>query len=520
MFSLLKKFFSKKTLKEKGTAANQEYSSQLSKSLDKNLKELKPYIDRNFDIILRPVSVTKPNGVKGAVIYIKNMPDQESLQQDILRPLMNYSNTEDFARNGLNYLVDLIYKSSLSVGEIKKSLSSPEVLQSMFAGLVIVMVDGYDQALIIDITKPEHRAIDEPTTERTIRGSREGFIEDLSVNISLIRKRLADPNLVIEKTKVGRRSRTNVAIIFIEDIADPNIVQEIRDKISKIDTDGVITTSYLEQLMEDNPYSVFPQIRSTERPDKIIPELLEGRVVIMVNGTPRAIIIPSLFVSFLQATEDYNERFYVGSVDRLFRYLAFFLSISLTPLYIALLSFQPELIPFDLLVSLAMSREKVPFPIVVEVLIQEIIIQLVVEAGLRLPVTIAQTVGVVAGIVLGQAAISANLASPAIIIIIAMTTIATYSLPNYSLVLATRLIRFMMLLATSMFGLFGFSLGWLLILAHLTSLESMGVPYLSPLAPTRFRDLKDALIRAPNWTLNKRPQSIPHQDDRRQGGVS
>lgn len=246
-------------------------------------------------------------------------------------------------------------------------------------------------------------------------------------------------------------------------------------------------------------------------------ELLEGRVAIMAEGTPWVLIVPTLFVSFLQASEDYYDRPMLTTVNRMARYLAFIMAVSLPALYISLLSFQPELIPYELFVILAQARSEVPFPVLVEVLIQEIIIQLVVETGLRLPTSIGQTVGVVAGIVLGQAAISANIASPAIIMVITITTISTFSLPNYSMVLATRLIRILFVLATAIFGLFGFSLGWFILLTHLISLESMGVPYFSPFGPVRFRDLKDAMLKGFIYWFKYRPQSIPVLDQKRQG---
>ncbi|NLB88321.1 MAG: spore germination protein, partial [Syntrophomonadaceae bacterium] len=436
MFAFIKRFFNKKPINTNPSKEKKDYI--LSTKLEDNLNYFMPYVNRNVDVIYRPITLNTVNGTQAAVIYISGIADQDFLQRDILRPLMNHINGEDFKSNGINYLIDFLYKSSITVGKISQTNDKNKILNSIFDGLVVIMIDGHNQAIMVDITHPEHRSIDEPPTERTQKGSREGFVEDLTVNISLIRKRLPDPNLIIEESKVGRRTRTDVAIVFIEDIADPNIVQAVRDKINNIDIDGITSLGEIEQLMEDNPYSVFPQFMTTERPDRVVAQLLEGRIVIITSNSPEAMILPSIFIGFLQASEDYSDRPYVATVNRMFRYLAFVLSISLSPLYIALLSFQPELIPFDLLVTLIQAREKVPFPVVVEVLIQEAIIQLVVEAGLRLPVTIGQTVGVVAGIILGQAAISANLASPAIIIIVAMTTIATYSLPNYSMVLATR----------------------------------------------------------------------------------
>lgn len=492
-------------------------NTKLPRNIEEKISLLRPYIQKNSDIVSRPFFINGRENLHAIVIYMEGVIDTENLNQDILKPIMLQMNQEQLENKEIQHFINRIYQTSLTVGQIKKIDTLDMLIQNIFDGLTILMFDGYAEVLVIDIRGGETRAISEPETEKSIRGSREGFIENLVVNIGLIRRKLRDPNLVVEKMIVGKRSRTDVAILYIKDIADPKIVVDIKTKVNKIEIDGILTTGYIEQLIEGSPYSFFPQIQETERPDKIAAHLLEGKIAIMANGTPFVLILPSLFVQFLQTTEDYFDRTYIGSFTRALRHIAFFLAIFLPGIYVALLSFQQELIPFDLIVSLASSRKEVPFPVAVEAFLQEFIIQLLTESGMRLPTPLGQTVGVVGGIILGQAAISAKLASPAIIIVTAITTICTWVIPNPSMSNAARILRLPVLLFASFFGLFGLSLCLLIILAHLSSLESMGgVPYFSPYAPTRYDDIKDSFFRTFLWKMKKRPASIPVQDKQRQ----
>lgn len=501
-------------------SANRESSYipdlKLSNNLDENLDLLKPYIEKNADIISRSFYMDARGEQSGQAIYINGITDHDTLSQHILRPLMLRAANKGQYDPGIGSLADFISKTSIMVGQISKSNNLYKLVESIFDGMLLLLFDGQDEALIVDIHAGQQRAVDEPPGERSTRGPREGFIENLDVNLTLLRRLLKDPRLVVQKTIVGNRTRTPVAIVYIEDVADPHLVQEVQNRINKIDTDGIVATGYIEQFIEEHPYSLFPQVWSTERPDRAVMKLLEGRILISADGTPLVLMLPSLFIEYFHTSEDYYERAIVASYIRLLRYVAFFIAVSFPALYIAILSFQPELIPADLLISLARARKEVPFSVFFETIIQELIIQLVIESGLRLPASIGQTVGVVSGIILGQAAISAKLASPGIIVIIAITTIATFSLPSSGLVLATRLLRLPVIVMSASFGLFGFSMAWLIIITHLSSLTSIGVPFLAPLAPTRFADLKDSLIRTFVWKMKKRPVSIPMQDRERQ----
>ncbi|PKM78394.1 MAG: spore germination protein [Firmicutes bacterium HGW-Firmicutes-15] len=491
--------------------------TQLPAALNDKMQMLQPYLQKGADIITRPFYLEGEPPLSAVSIHLNKVIDDEALNQHILRPLMLNCRRESIQDLGAQNLIDAIYKTSITASQIRKINTFAALVQTIFDGFTVLLFDGIEEVLVIDIHGGEFRAIDAPPAEQTMRGSREGFIEILDVNIALVRRRLRDPNLVVEKTLVGTRTRTQAAILYIADIADPKIVSEVKSRIDQMNLDGIVASGYVEQFIEDNPYSIFPQTFTTERPDRMVPLLLEGRIGIIVNNTPLALVVPALFVQFIQASEDYYERSIFSSYIRILRYLALLVAISFPALYIALLSFQPELIPYDLVISFSRARSSVPFPVIVEALVMEIIIQLVIEAGLRLPQQIGQTVGVVSGIILGQAAISAKLASPIVILIISVSIICTYALPSASMVLTTRLLRLPIMLLAATFGIFGISFGWMIVQTHLIGLESIGVPYFSPLAPMRYPDLKDSFIRVFLKKMNRRPVSIPMQDRKRQG---
>lgn len=488
----------------------------LPKSFDDKMALLRPYIEKNHDLVARSFYLDREMKAPACAVYFSNVIDDKKLNEHILKPLMLHSGgwkTSDFKNTRR---LDRIILTSIFLGKVSKSDNFAAMVHSLFDGMLVLIFDGIQQAVIIDIHGGQLRAIQEPPAERAIRGPREGFIENLDINIAMIRRHLRTPRLVIKKTTVGKRTRTPVGLVYIDDIVDRNVLAKVNELLDSIDTDGVLNAGAISQMIDTNPFSPFPSTWTSERPDKCIAQLLEGRVALLIDGTPTAVFFPTLFVEFFQGVEEYQERTYVGSYLRLLLYIAFFIAISFPALYVALSSFTPELLPVNLLVSLAQARKEVPFPVLVEILVQEFIIQTVIESGLRLPGPVGQTAGVVAGVILGQAAISAKLATPAVIIIIAITTISTYSLPAGPLVQATRILRLPLIILTAIFGLYGFSLGWLLMLAHLCSLETFGVPYFSPFAPMRFADLKDSLVRVWLWKMNKRPLSIPSQQKKRQ----
>lgn len=486
---------------------------ELPAKLSQKMELLSAYLQQNRDVVSREFRLKGKKKLSAVVIFMQGITDYQSLNRDILLPLMNL----EFAGNSSpRDFIEEVTTSILTVGEMKTVTTASAMIQSIFDGLTVLMFDGISEVLAIDIRSGEYRQIQEPLLDHAVRGPRESFTENIITNISLVRRKVRDPNLVVESLVLGQRSRTEVAILYIKDIADPGIVAEIRRRLAQINIDGVLSAGQINQLIEDKTYSIFPAARTAERADMVADNLLEGRIAIASGESPYMLIYPTLFIEFFRSLDDSHERSIVGSFIQPLRFIAFFIAVSLPAIYIALFAFQPEFIAHNLLIGVERSRSEVPFPVVFEALIIELLLQLIIEAGLRLPTPLGQTVGVVTGIVLGQAAITAKLASPSIIIIIAIATLSTYVIPNYSITQSVRILRVLMIIASATFGLFGFILGWLMILGQLADLESIGVPTMAPLAPTRFADLKGALIVPPLKKRKNRPVSVPIQDKKRQ----
>ncbi len=481
----------------------------------KNISDrLRKDLSGNADVVIREFFIGGNENIDAILIYLISYIDKKILNDNILMPVMSCRGLEGTALTG-EKLKEHLMKKCIQTGGVNFEKDYEVAVQNLFEGKGLLLVNGIEGFLILMIGGGQERQISEPETEKRIRGTREGFIEDIWVNIGMIRKFVKDPLLQVEVIKVGKRTKTDVAIVYIEGVADPRIVEEVRTRISKIKIDSLLSGGYIEQYIEDNPWSVFPQLQGTEKPDKAIANMLAGRVLIISDRSPYVFTAPAVFVEFFQATEDYYERPLVGTFARFIRLFAFITAVMGTSVYIALTTFHPELIPSNLIISFTRLRKKVPFPPIVEVLIMEFVVEVLREAGIRLPTSVAGTLGIVGGIILGDAAIRSNLVSPVMVVVIAVTTVCNFVLPNYSMTLVMRLLRIFLILLAVSFGGYGIALGLIVILTHLARLESFSVPYLSPFAPARFRDMKDALIRMPIWKITKRPLSIPHEDDTR-----
>jgi spore germination protein KA len=371
-----------------------------------------------------------------------------------------------------------------------------------------VLIDGVGKGLVCAVRGWEHRAVEEPTSEATVRGSKEGFVEALRTNTSLLRRRIMGPQLRIEEMTIGRITRTRVAVAYVEGVANEKIVQEVRNRLKRIDVDAIHESGTIEEFIEDAPLSPFPTVWRTERPDRVTSGLLEGRVAVLTDGTPFALVVPATFTMFLTSSEDYYERYFIGSAIRLLRTAAFIISLTLPAFYVAVTTFHQEMLPTPLVLSIAAQREGIPFPAVVEALLMEFVFETLREAGIRLPRIVGQAVSIIGALVVGDAAIRAGLASPAMVMVVAFTGIASFATPVFSLAIAARLLRFLLTALGGALGLFGVVGGLFAIFIHLTCLRSFGVPYLEPLAPMVFSDLKDALVRAPWWAMRTRPQYI------------
>lgn len=389
------------------------------------------------------------------------------------------------------------------------------VIHQMLAGDVLLFVEGIPVAFELAVQGFEHRKPSEPVAEPVVRGPKEGFTETLAINLALVRRRLKDERFRTERFTVGERSRTTVYIVYLGGLAVPALVEEVRSRVGRIQIDGVMESGYIEEFIEDTTLTPFPLVMQTERPDVVCAQLVEGRIAILVDGTPHALIVPYTFNSGMQAAEDYYERWMWTSFVRLLRYIYLFVALIGPSTYIAIVTFHHEMLPTDLLLSLMIAREGVPFPAVVEAFLMEMAFEVLREAGLRLPKPVGQSVSIVGGLVIGQAAVQAGIVSPAMVIVVSITGISSFIIPKFSLAVAIRMLRFPMMVAAGMFGFYGVALALLAISIHLAGLRSFGVPYMSPSMPPTADDLKDMMIRAPWWFMRRRPKFMPVFDRQR-----
>jgi len=407
----------------------------------------------------------------------------------------------------------------------EKIISSPEVAEvkeldiffdKVLLGDTAFLFHGIDTALIVETKGWKTRSITESDAEVSIRGIRENFIESINDNLSLIRRRIRVPQLWVEEFQIGSLTRTPVALTYIKGLAGEGLLKEIRTRLEKIDTDSIIESGDIEDFIEDTPFTFVPLMLRTERVDRVATALLEGQVAIITDGTPFVIIAPTTFFNMLQASDDHWEKKPIGSFLRLLRFGAILLSTFLPSLYVAVINFHHELIPTDLFVSIASAREEVPFPIVIELLLLELVFEVLREAGIRLPASIGPAISIVGALVLGDAAIRAGLVSPPVVIIVALTAIASFAVPNFALGIAGRLLRFLFIALGSIFGFFGIQFGLFLLIIHLCSLRSFGIPYLAPAAPLIWQNMKDHLIVIWKWGLTTRPRLTGFREPVRQ----
>ncbi len=395
-----------------------------------------------------------------------------------------------------------IYK--LPCNNISFLKTKDEVIANVMAGDSVFVCDALPYAFSCTLTSIEVRSITEPETEKNVRGPHEGFVEYQATNISILRRKIKNNRLKFKAAILGAQTSQQVLLAYIEGVADMELVDSLYKKISDIKIDGLQAIGYIEQSIASHPNSLFPQFLPTERTDRAMAALLEGRIVIMQEGTPVVLIAPVNFFSFFQALDDYSTLWLHGTFLRMLRITALLVSVFLPSLYIAITSFHYYAVPLNLLVPLAESRAKVPFPPFIEVLILEIVVELVREAAVRLPSYVGTAIGVVAGLIIGEAAVQAGIVSDLLIVIVAATAVASYVIPSYDMSLAIRIIRFLLILAASLFGIIGIVVGTALTVAHLLTLESLGQPYLQPFVPLTTRDLKDTILRLPIQALGRR----------------
>ncbi|KSU81939.1 spore germination protein KA [Fictibacillus enclensis] len=508
-------FFKKKSQKGKKTAEKQKkpaVSSPLSEVLEENLAVITSKTGNSTDIIIRRLKHSPRFKTESAIVYLKGLTDTQTVQEILIESLMKSDPVEQ-EPSSMQEMVE----GYLPLG-IMESLKDWETLfQALMSGHTIIFVDGFSEAMSTSTEGGEQRSIEEPSTQRAIRGSREGFTESIETNISMVRRIIQNPTLWTETMTIGRVTKTKVTIMYIKGIARDDIIEELRNRLKKIDIDSVLESGYIEQYIEDQSLTVFPTLYHSERPDVVAGNLLEGRFALFVNGSPFVLLGPVVFIQFFQSIEDYTERFYISTALRLLRVLIFFISLIGPATYIAATTFHQEMIPTQLLVAIAAQRESVPFPSFVEAIIMEVTFEILREAGIRMPKAIGSAISIVGALVIGQAAVQAGVVSAAMVIIVAITAIASFATPSFGIAISTRLLRFLFMISAATFGFYGMILGFIILVVHLCGLRSFGVPYMSPLAPFVPADINDTVIRGPLWADRKRPSFMSGQNQLRQG---
>lgn len=450
-----------------------------------------------------------------ALIYIQGMFDSVTLQKNLLALLDEYVVLHEDA-----FLQDIIDNNQLFISENNVYTDLEKGLDAIMNAHGLLIIDGNPYIIEIPYTDFEKRSIEEAANESVIRGSREAFVESIQTNLTLIRRRIRNPKLKTEQMIIGKQSQTLVVITYIEGICSEKLIKEMKRRLSYIDIDGVLGSSYLQECIQDTPYSPFPQVQYTERPDTVCASLLEGRISVLVDNTPIALLAPVTLPMLLQAAEDYYQSFIFASFIRIVRLLFFGISLLLPSLYIAVTTFHPEMMPFDLLISVSASREIVPFPALMEAFIMEMAFEALREASIRIPKSIGQAVSIIGALIIGTAAVQAGIVSAAMVIIVSLTGIASFIIPNFDLGLSFRLLRFPIMLLAGFFGIFGITCGLLVIYIHMINLSSFGVPYLSPFTPMNNGDYEDTLIRTPWWRMKYRPKNFATHNAMRQSNKS
>jgi spore germination protein len=489
--------------------------AQLHTKLQDNITYVRKLMNAPNDLITRILMVGNSKHIC-AVIFIEGLSDKKLINDQIIQNIQQDKQIGfENALSSYDNILTEMANGILSVQQVHRCSQWDKVMLAILTGDTALFLEGTDQALLISSKGWQGRSIEEPKTEALVRGPREGFTESIHTNTAIIRRQIRDVNLYFETSQIGRRSRRDISIIYIHGVVHPDLVAEVKRRLASLDIDDAPESGFVEQWIEDSFLSPFPQLLHTERPDKVVAALVQGKVAILLDGTPFVLILPTTFVSLVHSPEDYYERWLIGSLIRLLRYIGVFISLFLPALYIALVSFHQGMIPFKLAFSIAASREGVPFPAVIEALLMEGTLELLREAGIRLPKLIGQTIGIVGGLVIGEAAVQAGIVSPIMVIIVAITAIASFAIPSYSAGISFRMLRFATMLAASVLGLYGIILAFIMICLHLVRLKSFGIPYSTPITPMFNRDWRDFIIRAPITFLTKRPEYLQTKNDNR-----
>lgn len=481
-----------------GPPPEQESPDQvkLSRDLEANRSRIGELLGHSDDLVRRDLRIGGPQGPQASLFYYQALADGLHLNQQVVQPLLVWARPGFYPGN-LTLSADEISQQLLVADPIQVTGTLGGMFSELFSGNAALLVDGLDGAILVRAAGYRTRAITEPMNETGVRTSAEGFIEEVETNTSLIRRRLRSPHLVVRNLMLGDETRTRVRVLYDQRLAPPGMVEEVWRRLGQIRRDGVLQCATVEYLIADHPYALWPTIERTERPERVVDQLLQGRLGILVDNSPFCLLVPATASSYFWAPDDQAESFYFSSLMRLMRVLGLVIASFGTPVYVALVTFHPEMIPLPLMLSIAHTQEGVPFPLVLIAFTMEAVIEIVREAGIRLPRPVGSAVSIVGAIVVGQAAITAGFAPPGLVVVVAVAAIASFALPDYGAAVAYRLLRFPALLAAAMMGLYGVTAVALLALFDMTSIKSLGVPFLTLYTPGRVRQLLESVLVAP-----------------------
>lgn len=480
-----------------------EQAHPVSVDISQNKQFIQDMIGNSADIKMREMVLGKDQ-VHCLAAYIEITAGSLAFENSLVGRLLN-----DLAGLDAQEIYDSLAKNGQGLCDVTPFAYIEDALQlGMLTGDVILFIDGFASALKIPDKGFPNMGVTKPESEKVVRGSQEGFADSIKVNTALIRKRIRSTKVRVKEVKAGLYSHTNIDLVYMDGLVYPALLDDIEKRLDAYTIDGIMDSGMVEQLTEEKWYSPFPQFQTTQRPDRAAMAVLEGRVVLLCDNSPSALILPTDYNSLLKTSDDYFNRFEIASLERFIRYVASVFALIFPALYLAVTNFHTQLLPTSLLLSFAAARQGVPFPAVVEVLLMELSFELLREAGVRLPGAMGNTIGIVGGLIIGQAAVDANLVSPIVVIVVAFTALSSFAIPNEELATAFRILKFYMIGMSAWLGMFGFLVSALSIFIHLASLKSFGIPYLMPYVGAElndYEDERDSLIRYPMAMLKKRP---------------
>lgn len=487
-----------------------EEKVELKNSIDENVSLFKEIFQGDDTIIERFFSNQDQGKIMFCIFYIDGMVDVEIANRCIIQPIVQGTFPKNFEGN-----MDVILEQVVLSNNAEKICDVDELAIRILRGESVLLMDKCDEALAICTKGWESRAITEPENEKIQRGPKEGFVEPILVNLSMIRRKLPTTNLKIKNIILGVQSKTKISICYLEDIANKQILNELLDRLSKIDYDGILASGQIAKFIEDSPYSPFDKIGSTERPDTAVRQMLDGHIIVVVDGTPAVLSLPFLFEEYFKTIDDYYINFYYSSISRILRIFSFIITVLLPAFYVAILTFHQELIPSSLLFSISATREGIPFPTILETLGLLFAFEILREVGMRISIQMGQSLSILGALVLGSAAVEARIVSASVIIIVALSGLT--GLMSIKLEGPIIVLRVILVLLAGFLGLYGVLFGVMGIALHLCSLRSFGVPYMLSFTSLKPEDIKDTIIKAPIWFLKKRPAFISGKNKMKMG---